>query len=55
MSARPGRFKEVIEVKLPRPRYEHHARTSPEYGALRDRIWGLLRTEMEDGAPVAEA
>jgi NitT/TauT family transport system ATP-binding protein len=55
MTARPGRFKEVIEVKLPRPRYQHNVRTLPEYAVLRDRIWGLLRTEMEDGTPVAEA
>jgi NitT/TauT family transport system ATP-binding protein len=42
MSARPGRIKDIIEIKLDRPRN----RTSPEVNLIRDRILSDLRSEI---------
>jgi NitT/TauT family transport system ATP-binding protein len=38
MAARPGRIAEIIDVDLPYPRTEE-VRLSPEFGALRNRVW----------------
>jgi NitT/TauT family transport system ATP-binding protein len=38
MAAAPGRIAEVVDVDLPYPRNED-VRLSPEFGALRNRIW----------------
>jgi len=57
MTARPGRIKEVITVGLPRPRTMDIV-NSPEYGALFDRVFHLIREEvsksMRDSALVEE-
>jgi NitT/TauT family transport system ATP-binding protein len=45
MSARPGRVCDQIEVTLPRPR-SYATTHEPEYAALFDRIYGLLRDEV---------
>ncbi|HXF54273.1 MAG TPA: ABC transporter ATP-binding protein [Hyphomicrobiaceae bacterium] len=45
ISFRPGRIKEVVEVKLPRPRYQFDLKIMPEYGELHDRIWRLVKDE----------
>ena len=44
MSARPGRFIEVIETGWPAGRDSRLA-ASPEFGAVTTRIWDLLRNE----------
>jgi NitT/TauT family transport system ATP-binding protein len=48
MSARPGRVKEIIDVSaiFGRPRQLETVRTSPQYGELFGRVWGLLRDEV---------
>jgi NitT/TauT family transport system ATP-binding protein len=38
MAARPGRLREIIDVKLPYPRTEE-IRLSPEFAELRNRVW----------------
>ena len=45
MTARPGRIKEVIAVDLPRPRSPDMV-SSPEFGALFDRTFHLIREEV---------
>ncbi len=45
MTARPGRIKEVLEVKLPRPRSLEMVNTK-EFGALFDRAFHLIREEV---------
>jgi ABC-type nitrate/sulfonate/bicarbonate transport system ATPase subunit len=44
MTARPGRIKSRIEVKLPRPR-SIEVTTSPEFNALKREVLGLIREE----------
>ena len=44
MSARPGRFIEIIETGWPRERDSALA-SRPEFGALTGRLWALLREE----------
>jgi NitT/TauT family transport system ATP-binding protein len=45
ISFRPGRIKEIVEVNLPRPRFERDLKIMPEYGELHDRIWRLVKDE----------
>jgi NitT/TauT family transport system ATP-binding protein len=45
MTARPGRIKEVIPIALPRPRSLEMV-NSPEFGALFDRAFHLIREEV---------
>lgn len=45
MSHRPGRIKEIVDIDLPKPRWEKDVRTDAQFGALRDHIWDLLREE----------
>ena len=45
LSARPGRAKEVIPVRLRRPR-DYEMRLSPEFNELKLRIWQALREEL---------
>jgi NitT/TauT family transport system ATP-binding protein len=48
MSARPGRIKEILDVHavFGRPRVVEAVKSSPEYGQMFGRIWGLLRDEV---------
>src|SRR3954470_14069236 len=48
MSRRPGEIKFVVDVKLPKPRYEHDVRSSPEFLQLRSTIWNALREEIKE-------
>jgi NitT/TauT family transport system ATP-binding protein len=50
ISFRPGRIKEVVDVNLPRPRFDYDVKTLPEYGELRDHIWQLVKDEALQGA-----
>ena len=45
ISFRPGRIKEIVDVNLPRPRFERDLKTLPEYGELYDHIWRLVKDE----------
>jgi NitT/TauT family transport system ATP-binding protein len=45
ISFRPGRIKEVVDVNLPRPRFDYDVKSLPEYSELRDHIWRLVKDE----------
>jgi len=52
MTARPGRIKAVLEMRLPRPRGADVQR-SPEFVERSEEIWKLVREEAEraEGLP----
>jgi NitT/TauT family transport system ATP-binding protein len=52
ISERPGCVREIVEVDLPRSRFETDARSDPRFVELREHVWGLLRDEAL-GAKVA--
>ncbi len=46
ISHRPGTIREIIDVKMPRPRLAEGEITGhPEYGALREHLWNLVKDE----------
>ena len=45
ISFRPGRIKEIVDIDLPRPRFDRDLKTLPEYGKLYDHIWRLVKDE----------
>jgi NitT/TauT family transport system ATP-binding protein len=45
ISFRPGQVKEIVNVDLPRPRFNYDVKTLPEYVKLRDHIWRLVKDE----------
>jgi NitT/TauT family transport system ATP-binding protein len=45
ISYRPGQIKEVVDVNLPRPRFDYDVKMRPEYSELRDHIWRLVKDE----------
>jgi NitT/TauT family transport system ATP-binding protein len=47
MTSAPGRVKEVIDVDLPRPRWQHDIKSMPRYVEMREHIWHLLRSEAQ--------
>jgi NitT/TauT family transport system ATP-binding protein len=49
MTARPGRIKKNIDVRIPRPR-AIEVTTSPEFNALRREVLALIREESEQAA-----
>lgn len=44
-TARPGRVKHILDVRLPEPRYDPHIRTSSEFVAAKGSILDLVREE----------
>lgn len=50
ISRRPGRIKEVLDVNLPRPRFQNDIKSMPEYAEIRERIWTLVKDEALSGA-----
>jgi NitT/TauT family transport system ATP-binding protein len=43
MGPRPGRILEVLDVNLPRPRWEYDVRARPEFIDLRNYLWNRIR------------
>jgi NitT/TauT family transport system ATP-binding protein len=39
MRPRPGQIAEIVDVNLPQPRWDYDARATPEFAALRHRLW----------------
>ncbi len=46
MTHRPGEIKFVVDVNLPKPRYDHEVRSSPEFLELRSHLWNALKDEL---------
>ena len=46
MGRRPGRIKQVLEVKLPQPRYSYDARAEKEFARLRSIAWQSIKEEL---------
>ena len=46
MGRRPGRIKQVLQVKLPHPRYSYDARAEPEFAHLRSIAWQSIKEEL---------
>jgi len=46
MTAQPGRIKDIIEVPFPRPRNIMEISATPEFAALKLRIWRILEEEV---------
>jgi NitT/TauT family transport system ATP-binding protein len=51
MTSRPGRIKEVVDVRLGARDVDDDLRSSPEFAAYRHQVWSLLRDEV---TPVRE-
>lgn len=51
---RPGRIDEIVEVKLPEPRWERDPRALPEFVALREHLWSRIRNMGREGAQLEE-
>lgn len=47
MGAHPGRILERVEIELPRPR-TYDVIGSPEFGAIRNRLWRMIEIEPTD-------
>jgi NitT/TauT family transport system ATP-binding protein len=46
MGRRPGRIKQTLQVKLPRPRYSYDVRAEPEFAHLRNIAWQSIKEEL---------
>ncbi|MBS3941313.1 MAG: ABC transporter ATP-binding protein [Actinobacteria bacterium] len=55
VSHRPGRIREVVEVDLPRPRFEYDIKANERYHELREHVWDLLKGEAFGAATEGEA
>ena len=47
MTAGPGRIKAILNVDIPRPRYNIDVRKHPRYQELRHQIWQMLKSEQQ--------
>lgn len=45
ISSRPGRLKELIDIDLPRSRFDEEVKRDPRFAEYTQHIWGLLRDE----------
>jgi len=54
VSNRPGRIKEVVDIDLPRSRFDAEVKTSARFAELREHIWSLLQDEALGAKTVKE-
>ena len=53
MGPRPGRIVEIVDIDLPRPRWDYDARSRPDYMEIRKHLWARLR-EMVVSDPASD-
>jgi ABC-type nitrate/sulfonate/bicarbonate transport system ATPase subunit len=46
LTRQPGRIRSIIDVDLPRPRWEYDVRGHPRFVEIRSRIWQMLRGDL---------
>jgi NitT/TauT family transport system ATP-binding protein len=51
---RPGRVDEIVEVRLPEPRWEHDPRALPAFIELREHLWDRIRNMVREGGQLEE-
>ncbi|MFQ5856693.1 MAG: ABC transporter ATP-binding protein [Anaerolineae bacterium] len=49
LSARPGQVREILDVDLPRPRWDYDVRSHRDFAALRRHIWSMLKHDLIEG------
>jgi NitT/TauT family transport system ATP-binding protein len=54
VSNRPGQIREVVDIDLPRSRFEAEVKSSARFTELREHIWGLLSHEALGAKPKGE-
>jgi NitT/TauT family transport system ATP-binding protein len=55
VSNRPGQVREVVDIDLPRSRFDADVKGSPRFTELREHIWGLLSHEALGAKPKEES
>jgi NitT/TauT family transport system ATP-binding protein len=55
VSNRPGQIREVVDIDLPRSRFDADVKGSTRFAELREHIWGLLAHEALGAKPKGEA
>lgn len=54
MSVNPGTIKEIIEIKLPRPRRVSDVISSADFSWIRHKVWELLQNEEKESRKIVE-
>jgi NitT/TauT family transport system ATP-binding protein len=50
LKPRPGRLEEILDVDLPRPRWEYDVRSNPKFAEIRGYVWRKLRSYAQNPA-----
>jgi ABC-type nitrate/sulfonate/bicarbonate transport system ATPase subunit len=50
LSRGPGRVRDILDVDLPRPRWEYDVRAEDRFAHVRHQIWQMLRSDVEADA-----
>jgi len=55
LARRPGRIRRIMQIELPRPRWEYDARGDRRFAEARRELWELLRGDVRDDEGLGEA
>ena len=51
---RPGRIDQIVDVRLPEPRWQSDSRILPAFAEMRAHLWGRIHDMVRDGAELEE-